>query len=53
MAVTLGFISMFIDDWIGLFRDEKWFSSVGQTSTTCVSLVIPGILGFSMVMSEY
>lgn len=53
MAVTLGIISMFVDDWIGLFSEQKWFSSVGQTMTTCVSLVIPGMLGFSMVLSEY
>lgn len=53
MAVTLGMISMFVDDWVGLFREQKWFSSVGQATTTCVSLVIPGMLGFSMVLSEY
>ncbi|KAA1478127.1 TPT-domain-containing protein [Dentipellis sp. KUC8613] len=52
MGVTLAVISLVIDRWSTL-PGSRFFDSFETTIKTCVLLFLPGVLAFSMVLSEY
>lgn len=51
MAVALGFVSLIEDGWGNVFGSE--FFSAERVLFTCVVILIPGLLAFAMVASEY
>ncbi|KAF8633645.1 hypothetical protein AX15_001331 [Amanita polypyramis BW_CC] len=52
MGITLTIISLFVEHWGELFK-SKFFSTAGATMETSLYLVIPGVLAFCMVLSEF
>jgi solute carrier family 35 protein C2 len=52
MAVTLSIISMAVEGWGSLFSSE-FFGSVWITMQTMLLLLLPGIIAFCMVLSEF
>ncbi|KAI0055103.1 TPT-domain-containing protein [Artomyces pyxidatus] len=52
MGVTLAIISAVLDSWATLFRSH-FFTGTSETLRTLFLLFLPGILAFSMVLSEY
>lgn len=51
MALTLAGVSMFEDGWGNVFGSE--FFAPERILVTCILIIIPGLLAFSMVASEY
>ncbi|TFY79984.1 hypothetical protein EWM64_g4028 [Hericium alpestre] len=52
MGVTLAIMSAIVDRWSTL-SGSHFFDGAATTFRTCVLLLLPGILAFSMVLSEY
>ncbi|THV06707.1 triose phosphate transporter [Dendrothele bispora CBS 962.96] len=52
MGVTLCILSAIFEDWGSIFG-SSFFSSFWQSVETFMFLIIPGILAFCMVISEY
>ena len=52
MGVSLAIVSVAAESWTTLFR-SRFLSGLTETLTTTVSLFVPGVLAFSMVLSEY
>ncbi|KAI0033450.1 triose-phosphate transporter family-domain-containing protein [Vararia minispora EC-137] len=52
MGVTVGIVSLVLDSWLSLIR-SPFFDGVGTSFRTIFFLVVPGILAFAMVLSEY
>jgi solute carrier family 35 protein C2 len=51
MAVTLAAVSMAEDGWGNVFSSD--FFAPDRILVTCILIIIPGLLAFSMVASEY
>lgn len=52
MGITLGVLSIIIESWSSLFQSE-FFDGFGRTLMTLVYLIIPGMIAFCMVLSEF
>lgn len=52
MGVSLAVLSMIVDSWISLFT-SKFFDGFEKTLETTVFVVAPGVIAFTMVMSEF
>ncbi|KAI0041751.1 TPT-domain-containing protein [Auriscalpium vulgare] len=52
MGLTLAVISAILDPWSTMFQSH-FFAGTGETLRTLLLLFLPGILAFSMVLSEY
>jgi solute carrier family 35 protein C2 len=51
MGITLGIISLILDDWLALFSGP--FFSGFKAAQTVFFLTMPGIVAFCMVLSEF
>lgn len=52
MGITLAVISMVIEDWLGLLG-SVFFSNASRTVRTLFFLAAPGVIAFSMILSEF
>lgn len=52
MGVTLGVVSLTIEQWPTLFR-TPFFDGVMKTLETTLYLIAPGVIAFCMVLSEF
>lgn len=52
MALTLGLISLMIEDWTSIFG-QGHFDGMWRSVKTVAVIVFPGAIAFSMVTSEY
>ncbi|KAF8324438.1 triose phosphate transporter [Cantharellus anzutake] len=52
MGVTLVFLSGLIEGF-GVFWEKAFFGGIGASSRTILFTVLPGVIAFVMVMSEY
>jgi len=52
MGLSLAVLSMTIEGWVTLFR-SKFFDGFETTLKTAMFVVTPGVVAFTMVMSEF
>jgi solute carrier family 35 protein C2 len=52
MGLTLSLVSFFVDSWSAIFRSQ-FFATTTDTLWSILFLVAPGIVAFSMVVSEF
>jgi solute carrier family 35 protein C2 len=52
MGVSLAIVSLALDDWWGLLG-SKFFDGLSTSLHTIFLLLAPGVLAFSMVLSEF
>lgn len=52
MGITLGLVSVVLEEWATIFRSE-FFEGVSRTLGTLFFLTAPGVIAFCMVLSEF
>lgn len=52
MGASLAVVSLIFEDWLAILR-SKFFDGMTETLNTTFFLMIPGVLAFLMVLSEY
>ena len=52
MGITLGAMSVFLENWSDIFT-SKFFDSTQHILGTTIYLIIPGTMAFCMVLTEY
>lgn len=53
MGVTLAIVSMAVDGWGNVFRNEKFFGTIGKTLETIGTILLPGVIAFMMNITEF
>ncbi|CEQ42404.1 SPOSA6832_04206 [Sporobolomyces salmonicolor] len=52
MGVTLATCSMIFDGWLTVLGNEVFFGSLGRTLHTIAAIIFPGVIAFSMNVTE-
>ena len=52
MGITLAFLSIVIEGWINVFS-SKFFDGFAASLMTMLYIIMPGVLAFCMVISEF
>ncbi|GAA5960198.1 hypothetical protein JCM21900_000438 [Sporobolomyces salmonicolor] len=53
MGVTLATCSMIFDGWLTVLGNELFFGSLGRTLHTIAAIIFPGVIAFSMNVTEF
>ncbi|GAA5903519.1 hypothetical protein JCM5296_006847 [Sporobolomyces johnsonii] len=53
MGVTLATCSMIFDGWFTVLGNEVFFGSFGRTLNTIAAIIFPGVIAFSMNVTEF
>ncbi|BGP26354.1 nucleotide-sugar transporter [Rhodotorula toruloides] len=53
MGVTLATCSLVFDGWGNVFSHEEFWGTIGRTFSTTAAITFPGVLAFSMNVTEF
>lgn len=53
MGATLAIVSLFVDGWLTIFREERFFGSLSTAAFTVAAILFPGFLAFAMNVTEF